>query len=104
MLALALVISSTLGTVFSSQRKQRYFAMRHYKVEVIKTFIALEKKKIINDCQIGKDKISSWDWEGNCFPSAKTVEEMQKLNQQKQSLDSVLLSLSSYIRKLPTGI
>lgn len=76
MLALALVISSTLGVVFSSQCKQRYFAMRHYKVEVIKTFIALEKKKI-NDCQIGKDKISSWYWEGNCFPSAKTVEEMQ---------------------------
>lgn len=78
MLALALVISSTLGIVFSSQCKQRYFATRHYKVEVIKTFIALEKK--INDCQIGKDKISSWDWEGNCFPSAETVEEMQKLN------------------------
>lgn len=82
MLALALVISTTLAIVFSSQRKQRYFAMRHYKVEVIKTFIALEKK--INDCQIGKDKISSWYWEGNCFSSAKTVEKMQKLNWQKQ--------------------
>lgn len=45
MLALALVISSTLGIVFSSQCKRRYFAMRHYKVEVIKTFIALGKKK-----------------------------------------------------------
>lgn len=78
MLALALVISSTLGIVFSSQCEQRYFAMRHYKVDVIKTFIALEKK--INDCQIGKDKISSWYWEGNGFPAAKTVEEMQNLN------------------------
>lgn len=47
MLALALVISSTLGIVFSSQCKRRYFAMRHYKVEVIKTFIALEKKSMI---------------------------------------------------------
>jgi len=47
MLVLALVISSTLGIVFSSQCKQGYFAMRHYKVEVIKTFIALEKKSMI---------------------------------------------------------
>lgn len=47
MLALAPVISTTLGIVFSSQCKQRYFAMRHYKVEVIKTFIAVEKKSMV---------------------------------------------------------